>query len=567
MALLDWLVIGLFFIALIGIIVWVMRQKQNNAADYFLGGKDATWIAIGASIFASNIGSEHLIGLAGSGASSGMAMAHWEIQGWMILLLGWVFVPFYTRSMVYTMPEFLERRFNPQSRTILATISLISYVLTKVAVTVYAGGLVFQQVFGIDTLWGIDFFWIAAIGLVLLTALYTIFGGMKSVLYTSVLQTPILLLGSLIILVLGLKELGGWDEMMKICSGVEVNEYGDTMVNLIRDNNDPQYPWLGALIGSAVIGFWYWCTDQFIVQRVLSGKDEKEARRGTIFGAYLKLLPVFLFLIPGMIAFAIHQKYVGAGGEGFLPMLANGNVNSDAAFPTLVAKLLPAGVKGLIVCGILAALMSSLASLFNSSAALFTIDFYQRYRPNTDPKKLVHIGQAATVVIVILGILWIPVMRSVGDVLYLYLQDVQSVLAPGIAAAFLIGILWKRATAMGGMWALLSGLIIGLTRLGAKVYYSNADVIPGTDGSLFQYIFYDCNWLFFCGWMLVFCLGVGVIVSLCTKAPDPAKIQGLVFGTSTAEQRAATRASWNKWDVINSVIILGITAAFYIYFW
>lgn len=567
MALLDWLVIGLFFIALVGIIVWVMRQKQNNAADYFLGGKDATWIAIGASIFASNIGSEHLIGLAGSGASSGMAMAHWEIQGWMILLLGWVFVPFYTRSMVYTMPEFLERRFNPQSRTILATISLISYVLTKVAVTVYAGGLVFQQVFGIDTLWGIDFFWIAAIGLVLLTALYTIFGGMKSVLYTSVLQTPILLLGSLIILVLGLKELGGWDEMMKICSGVQVNEYGDTMVNLIRDNNDPQYPWLGALIGSAVIGFWYWCTDQFIVQRVLSGKDEKEARRGTIFGAYLKLLPVFLFLIPGMIAFAIHQKYVGAGGEGFLPMLANGNVNSDAAFPTLVAKLLPAGVKGLIVCGILAALMSSLASLFNSSAALFTIDFYQRYKPNTDPKKLVRIGQAATVVIVILGILWIPVMRSVGDVLYLYLQDVQSVLAPGIAAAFLIGILWKRATAMGGMWALLSGLIIGLTRLGAKVYYSNADVIPGGDSSLFQYIFYDCNWLFFCGWMLVFCLGVGVIVSLCTKAPDPAKIQGLVFGTSTAEQRAATRASWNKWDVINSIIILGITAAFYIYFW
>lgn len=567
MALLDWIVIGIFALALIGVILWVMRQKQNNAADYFLGGKDATWIAIGASIFASNIGSEHLIGLAGSGASSGMAMAHWEIQGWMILLLGWVFVPFYTRSMVYTMPEFLEKRFNPQSRTILATISLISYVLTKVAVTVYAGGLVFQQVFGIDTLWGIDFFWIAAIGLVVITALYTIFGGMKSVLYTSVLQTPILLLGSLIILVLGLKELGGWDEMMRICSNVKVNDYGDSMVNLIRDNNDPEYPWLGSLIGSAVIGFWYWCTDQFIVQRVLSGKDEKEARRGTIFGAYLKLLPVFLFLIPGMIAFAIHQNAIAGGGEGFLPMLANGNVNSDAAFPTLVAKLLPAGVKGLIVCGILAALMSSLASLFNSSAALFTIDFYQRYRPKTDPKKLVRIGQTATVVIVILGILWIPVMRSVGDVLYLYLQDVQSVLSPGIAAAFLIGILWKRATAQGGMWALLSGLIIGLTRLGAKVYYSNADMLPGGDGNWFQSIFYDCNWLFFCGWMLVFCLAVGVIVSLFTKAPEPQKIQGLVFGTSTAEQRAATRASWNHWDIINSVIIIGITVAFYIYFW
>ena len=568
MAFLDWLVIGIFALALIGVIVWVMKQKQNNAADYFLGGKDATWIAIGASIFASNIGSEHLIGLAGSGASSGMAMAHWEIQGWMILLLGWVFVPFYTRSMVYTMPEFLEKRYNPQSRTILSAISLISYVLTKVAVTVYAGGLVFQQVFGIDTLWGIDFFWIAAIGLVIVTALYTIFGGMKSVLYTSVLQTPILLLGSLIILVLGLKELGGWDEMMRICSSIEVNEYGDHMTNLIRNNGDANYPWLGALMGSAVIGFWYWCTDQFIVQRVLSGKDEKEARRGTIFGAYLKLLPVFLFLIPGMIAFAIHQQSLAAGGEGFLPMLANGNVNSDAAFPTLVAKLLPAGVKGLIVCGILAALMSSLASLFNSSAALFTIDFYQRFRPNTEPKKLVRIGQAATVVIVALGILWIPIMRSMGDVLYKYLQEVQSVLAPGIAAAFLLGVCWKRTTAQGGMWALISGLVIGLARLGAKIYYENAGVVPGgNESNIFQYLFYDVNWLFFCGWMLVFCLLVAIVVSLFTKAPAPERIQGLVFGTSTAEQRAATRASWNHWDVINSIIILGITVAFYIYFW
>lgn len=566
MQLLDWIVIALFFVALIGIIVWVMRQKQNNAADYFLGGKDATWIAIGASIFASNIGSEHLIGLAGAGASSGMAMAHWEIQGWMILILGWVFVPFYTRSMVYTMPEFLERRYNPQSRTILSLISLISYVLTKVAVTVYAGGLVFQQVFGIDTLWGIDFFWIAAIGLVLITAIYTIVGGMKSVLYTSVLQTPILLLGSLIILVLGLKALGGWDEMMRVCNAVVVNDHGDTMTNLIRDNRDPNFPWLGALIGSAIIGFWYWCTDQFIVQRVLSGKNEKESRRGTIFGAYLKLLPVFLFLIPGMIAFALHAKSTGAGGEGFLPMLGNGAVNSDAAFPTLVAKLLPAGVKGLIVCGILAALMSSLASLFNSSAALFTIDFYQRYKPNTSPSKLVRIGQGATVVIVILGILWIPVMRSVGDVLYTYLQDVQSVLAPGIAAAFLLGILWKRATAQGGMWGLIAGLTIGITRLCAKIYYSNAAAMPG-DSNLFKYLFYDVNWLFFCGWMFVFCLLVVFAVSLFTKAPDPEKIRGLVLGTSTPAQRVATRQSWNGWDIFHTVVIIGITAAFYIYFW
>lgn len=562
---LDWIVIGLFCVALVGIIVWVMHQKQDDSKDYFLGGRDATWIAIGASIFASNIGSEHLIGLAGAGASSGMAMAHWEIQGWMILILGWVFVPFYSRSMVYTMPEFLERRYNPQSRTILSLISLISYVLTKVAVTVYAGGLVFQQVFGIDTLWGIDFFWIAAIGLVVITALYTIFGGMKSVLYTSVLQTPILLLGSLIILVLGFRELGGWDEMMRICSNVTVNDYGDSMTDLIRSNNDPNFPWLGALIGSSIIGFWYWCTDQYIVQRVLSGKNQREARRGSIFGAYLKLLPVFLFLIPGMIAFALHQKSLAAGGEGFLPILASGMHNADAAFPSLVSKLLPAGVKGIVVCGILAALMSSLASLFNSSAMLFTIDFYKRFRPNTPEKKLVVIGQVATVVIVLLGILWIPIMRSVGDVLYAYLQDVQSVLAPGIAAAFLLGICWKRASAKGGMWGLLAGMIIGLTRLGAKVYYSTAGAAAGD--SLFKYLFYDLNWLFFCGWMFLFCLLVVIVVSYCTEAPSQEKIKGLVFGTSSPEQRAETRASWNKWDIIHTCIILAITIAFYWYFW
>ena len=563
MALLDWIVIGVFCCALIGIVLWVVSQKNDNSADYFLGGKDATWIAIGASIFASNIGSEHLIGLAGAGASSGMAMAHWEIQGWMILILGWVFVPFYTRSMVYTMPEFLERRYNTQSRTILSVISLISYVLTKVAVTVYAGGLVFQQVFGIEELWGIDFFWIAAIGLVVITAIYTIFGGMKSVLYTSVLQTPILLLGSLIILVLGMKALGSWDQMLQLCD-VKPNYEGatGTMIHLMRSNSDPQYPWLGALIGSAVIGFWYWCTDQYIVQRVLSGKNEKESRRGTIFGAYLKLLPVFLFLIPGMIAFALHQKYAGAGG--FLPLLADGTPNADAAFPTLVAKILPAGVKGLVVCGILAALMSSLASLFNSSAMLFTIDFWKRLKPETSEKSLVRIGQTATVVIVILGILWIPIMRSVGNVLYNYLQDVQSVLAPGIAAAFLLGITWKRATAKGGQWGLLSGIIIGLTRLGAKVYYSNA-----TDAadSWFKAVFYDFNWLFFCGVMLIVCCIVVIVVSLFTEAPSEQKIQGLVFGTSTPEQIEATRNSWNHWDIIHTVIILGFTVAFYIYFW
>jgi len=569
---LDWIVIAIFAAALIGIIVWVFRQKQNSSGDYFLAGRDATWIAIGASIFASNIGSEHLIGLAGAGASSGMAMAHWEIQGWMILVLGWVFVPFYSRSMVTTMPEFLERRYNKESRTILSMISLVSYVLTKVAVTVYAGGLVFKEVFGIESIWGIDFFWISAIGLVLLTAIYTVIGGMKSVLYTSVLQTPILLLGSLIIVVLGLRAVGGWDEVMRITSAVKVNEYGDSMTNLIRSNRDSDFPWLGVFIGSAVIGFWYWCTDQFIVQRVLSGKNETEARRGTIFGAYLKLTPVFLFMIPGMIAFAMAQKGVVINGEAFTLS------SSDAAFPTLVAKLLPAGVKGLVVCGILAALMSSLASLFNSSAMLFTIDFYKKYRPEATEKKLLSVGRMATVVVVVLGILWIPIMRSIGDVLYTYLQDVQSVLAPGIAAAFLLGVISTRPTPKGGMWGMIAGFIVGVLRLGAKVLYTSLAKGDGyTEVKLwaadthvtnwFYKLFYDVNWLFFSGGMLIFSIIVILVVSRFTKAASVEQVQGLTFSSASAEQKAVTRRSWNHWDIIHSAIILSITTAFYIYFW
>lgn len=560
MTTLDFIVIGLFTIVLIGFIVRALSKKQESSGQYFLDGRNATWVAIGMSIFASNIGSEHLIGLAGAGASSGMAMAHWEIQGWMILILGWVFVPFYSRSMVLTMPEFLERRYNSESRTILSVISLVSYVLTKVAVTVYAGGIVFKQVFGIEELWGIDFFWVSAIGLIFITAIFSIFGGMKSVLYTSILQTPILLIGTLIITVLGLKAIGGWDEVMRICSITPVNEYGDTMVNLIRDNRDPKFPWLGALIGSSIIGFWYWCTDQYIVQRVLTGKDERQSRRGAIFGAYLKLTPVFLFLIPGMIAYALANKEGGVMINGQLFQLTT----ADAAFPTLVSTLLPAGIKGLMVCGIISALMNSLASLFNSSSMLFTIDFYKKFRPNTSEKKLVRVGQLATVVIVILGVLWIPVMKSVGDVLYTYLQDVQSVLAPGIAAAFLLGITTKKATPKGGMWGLIIGFVIGLTRLGANVYYSNAGVVAD---SWFKGLFYDTNWLFFCGGMFVFCLAAILVISMFTKPATAEQIQGLTFGSSTPEQKAATRASWNAWDVIHSIIIIAITVAFYIYFW
>ena len=565
MAQLDWIILGLFCLALIGVIFWVLRKKDKNTSDYFLAGRDATWIAIGASIFASNIGSEHLVGLAGTGVESGMAYAHWEMHGWMILLLGWLFVPFYARSGVFTMPEFLERRYNTKSRSFLSIISIVSYILTKVAVTVYAGGVVFKDVFNIDyiTIFNqqVDFFWVSAIGLVLLTGLYTVLGGMKAVLYTSIVQTPILLAGSIAILVIGLTQLGGWGNLMEIVRGTDVtylNEAGeviyhsttDNMASLIRSPGDPKYPWTGVILGSAIIGFWYWCTDQFIVQRVLSGRDQTQARRGTIFGAYLKLTPVFLFLIPGMIAFALRQKG-----------LMNFDTN-DAAFSTLVKDLLPKGFTGIVVGGILAALMSSLASLFNSSSMLFTVDFYQKFKPKASEKHYVIVGRIATAVIVILGILWIPVMKNIGKVLYEYLQDVQSLLAPGIAAVFLLGVISKRTTPAAGFIGLVVGFVLGMLRLGLSIYFG--DTV--SDGFIYELIIAP-NWLHYEIALFVIVIVVMIIVSFFTERMDPAKIQGLYFGSATAEQRAISRASWSKWDVINSAIIIAFIIAFYIYFW
>ena len=547
--LLDWIVLGIFLLALVGIIVWVSRMKEDTSSDYFLAGRDATWVAIGASIFASNIGSEHLVGLAGAGASSGMAMAHWEMHGWMILVLGWLFVPFYARSGVFTMPEFLEKRYNSASRSLLSIISLVSYVLTKVAVTVYAGGIVFKEVFGIETIWGIDFFWFGAIGLVIITGIYTVIGGMKSVLYTSILQTPILLIGSITIVVIGLIKVGGWGELEAICSE-NPTEYGDSMMGLMRSPKDAEFPWTGVILGSAIIGFWYWCTDQYIVQRVLSGRNQKQSRRGTIFGAYLKLLPVFIFLIPGMIAFALNEK-------GLIDLQ-----DSDSAFPLLVSELLPIGLKGVVVGGLLAALMSSLASLFNSSAALFTVDFYKKYKPESSEKNLVYVGRIATVAIVVLGIAWIPVMKGIGKVLYEYLQDVQSLLAPGIAAVFLLGVFWKRATPKAGFAGLATGFVLGMTRLAFNIFGSSAQ-----EGTWYHAIWVAPNWLHYEIVLFGVCLMVIFVVSFFTERANEAKLVGVTYYSSTPEQRAATRASYNKWDVINSIVIIAIIIAFYIKFW
>ena len=537
---LDWAVLAGFMLLLVAVVVWSMLGKEKNTSDYFLAGRNAGWLVIGSSIFASNIGSEHLVGLSGAGMQSGMAMAHWELQSWIILLLGWVFAPFYWGSKIYTMPEYLERRYSSRSRTFLSFISLVSYVLTKVSVTVYAGGVVLKTLLGIDSLWGINFFWVAAMGLVLFTGVYTVLGGMKAIMWTSVLQTPVLIFGSLVILVVGLDKVGGFAELERI--------NGENM-HLIRSADDPNFPWPGVIFGSFIIGFWYWCTDQYIVQRVLSAKGIQAARRGTIFAGYLKLLPVFIFLIPGMIAFALN---------------AQGKIHvesADQAFAVLVTELLPSGVKGIVIAGLLAALMSSLASLFNSSATLFTIDFYKKFKPDASETKLLSVGRTATIVVVILGVAWIPVMQRVSGVLYEYLQLVQALIAPGIAVVFLLGVFSKRITPTAGFIGLVSGFVLGIMRLVLTIFRDQLD----PDGFLMSLV--TMNWLYYCSMLFLIILVLVIALSLVTKPASEEQLRGLTYGSISAEQRAEIRAGIDKWDIIHTFVILMITAAIYTLFW
>lgn len=537
---LDWVVLAGFFVVLAGVVVWSIVQREEDTADYFLAGRNAGWLVIGASIFASNIGSEHLVGLSGAGAQSGMAMAHWELQSWIIIILGWVFAPFYWSSKIYTMPEFLERRYSASSRTFLSFISLVSYVLTKVSVTVYAGGVVLKTVLGIDTLFGVDFFWVSALGLVVITGIYTVLGGMKAVLWTSVIQTPVLIIGSLVILVVGLDKVGGLGELERL--------NGEQM-HLIRPMSDPDFPWPGVIFGSFIIGFWYWCTDQYIVQRVLSAKGVQAARRGTIFAGYLKLLPVFIFLFPGMIAYALNAK-------GIISF-----ESADQAFPTLVATLLPTGIKGVVIGGLIAALMSSLASLFNSSATLFTIDFYKKFKPDSSEKHLLRVGRIATIVVVVLGVVWIPVMQLIADVLYEYLQLVQSLIAPSIAVVFLLGVFSKRITPTAGFVGLVAGFVLGMVRLVLTIF----DDSLAADGMLMSLV--QMNWLYYCSALFVLVAVIVVVTSLFTEPAPEAQLVGLTYGSISAEQKAEIRAGIDKWDIIHSVVIVAIIAAIYLRFW
>ena len=570
---LDWVIIAVGILA----VGWAVarsiqkHKKMMHGADSedFLFGKGEPWYIIGAAIFAANIGSEHLVGLAGTGAKSGVGMAHWEMQGWMILILGWLFVPFYQLmnnklGKIITMPDFLKNRYTPRTGSWLSIITLIAYVLTKVSVTAFTGGIFLESLLGLP-------FWYGAIGLIVLTGIFTVLGGMKGVMTLSAIQTPILIIGSFLVLFLGLAALGGgdighgWTAMIDYSKSLSVGADGiahGTNHMFHFETGDPlsdDYPGFWVFVGASIIGLWYWATDQHIVQRVLGQtKGEpsdvvmKRARRGTIAAGYFKILPVFMFLIPGMIAAALAAR----PDSGFTL------TNPDTAFGSMVKFVLPAGVKGIVTIGFISALVASLAAFFNSCATLFTEDFYKPMFKGKTEARYVLVGRLATVVVVVLGIVWIPVMMSLGS-LYSYLQGIQSLLAPAMVAVFLMGIFSKKITPKAGESGLIVGFLIGMARLITNILTNTGKTEMTGWFWTNTHWFWHTNWLIFEIWLLVFIMLFMVLVSFFTKKPTAAQIEFITF---TGDYKALVKQSWNKWDVIASAGVVAICGAFYWYF-
>ncbi len=579
---LDWIAIGAYFALLLIVAWWVILRSRDTADDYFLAGRNLGWWVVGASIFASNIGSEHLVGLAGSGCTDGVAMAHYELHAWCLLILAWVFVPFYARSKVFTMPEFLERRFSPTNRWVLSVISLVGYILTKIAVGVFAGGIVFRTLLPelqLDLGFVVmDSFWIGSFLVIILTGIYTVLGGLRAVVYTDAVQTVVLVVGSALVTIFGLKALGGWGQLRQIAGSDMFNLWkplipagmegtwapvmGETKIAWYFNGN---YPWLGMLFCAPIIGLWYWCTDQYIVQRALGAPNEQEARRGSIWASFLKLLPVFIFIIPGMICFALAKSgKIAELQESLYTAGVLDNEKCQAAFPLLVKHVLPAGVRGLVVAGLLAALMSSLSSVFNASSTLFTMDFYSKLKPGVSQHKLVWMGRIATTVMVIIGLFWVPVIQGARG-LYHYLQAVQGYLAPPIFVVFFLGIFSKRLNSKGCLAALVVGFLLGVFRLAVDTPVKLIEDFQYQEGSLL-WIVSNIYFQYYSVFIFLVCVIVMIAVSWWTSVPSYERISGLTYGTLNEEHRRLSRGSWDWRDVAASIAVLAVILAAYLYF-
>jgi len=542
----------LAYFLLIFCIGFYFARRGRTSTDYFLASRNVGWFAIGASLFVSNISTEHFIGLSGSGASTGLAVGHFEWWACLILLvLGWVFVPFYLRSNVFTMPEFLERRFSRSCAVYLASISIIAYVFTKISVQLYAASVVLERVAG----WSL---WKTAIVLVIATGVYTIAGGLAAVIYTDMVQTMILIFGAVLLTIIGLHRVGGFEALR---AAVPASYF-----HMIKPVSDPSFPWTGIFFGAPILGIWYWCTDQVIVQRVLSARDEGHAKAGAIFAGFLKILPVFMLVLPGIIAFALFRDLFKTGPDGSV-------LNGDIAYPTLILNLLPTGLVGVVLAALLAAVMGAMASVFNSASTLFTLDFYKKINPNASEGSLVNMGRVATAVMVLLGLLWVPFIHLISSQLYIYLQSVQAYISPPIASCFVLGILWTRLNASGAISSLLTGFVLGAVRFVLELAY------PGGAGAADSIRWLVAmNFLHYAIFMFVVCSVVLIGISLVTPAPDRKKLAGLTFATvgekmdvvpvtpSATFKPAAETAMEHRINIVFSVALFLTVVGLWIYF-
>ena len=527
---LDLVILVAYFGVVFGIGAYFFRRARTSTG-YFLADRSVGWVAGGASLFASNISSEHFIGLAGSGASSGLAVGHFEwLAVFMALALGWVFVPFYLRSGVYTMPEFLERRYGPACRWYLTSVSVLAYVLTKISVSLYAGSIVLQQVIGWD-------FYTSALVMVVATGIYTIFGGLAAVIYTELLQAVVLIAGAVVLTVIGLGEAGGF-------AGLRASLPAD-FFHMIKPSSDPAFPWTGIFFGAPILGIWYWCTDQVIVQRVLGAKSEAHARGGAIFCGLLKVLPVFILVLPGLIARALYPDVTG-----------------DSAYPTLIVRLLPAGLVGVMVAALMAALMSSLAATFNSASTLVTFDVYKKLRPAATEAELVRSGRLVTVVMVGLGILWVPFITRLSSEVFIYLQSVQAYISPPITAVFVLGLFWTRANRSGAIAALVAGAVIGASRFVLELNAQSSWV----SGSPILHWFASINFLHFA--VLLFAVSVAILVagSLVTRPETLEKLRGLTFATIDPGERARVPTPITRLQGVLSAALALFVIGLWVYF-
>ena len=520
----DTVIIALYFAAVLGIGFYHSRRKTTTT-EYFLAGKHVGWFAVGATLFATNIGSEHFIGLAGTGATSGLAVGCYEWSAsFCLIALGWLFIPQYLRSKVFTMPEFLERRFSSGARWYLTIVSLVAYVFTKISVSLFAGGILIREIFGWD-------YMTSAILLVIATGVYTVSGGLAAVIYTDLFQAFVLLGGAGLLTYLGLGEVGGFAGLREALPA--------DFFHMIKPISHRDFPWLGTTLGTLILGTWYWCTDQVIVQKALSARSVLDARIGTIFAAALKILPVFILVLPGLIAKALWAD----------------DVTGDNAYPLLVLRLLPPGLMGLMVAALLAALMSSLSSVFNSCSTLITMDIYRKLHPEAGERRLVWVGRLSTVVVVGLSIAWIPFIRYLDDEIYQYLQSVQAYVGAPITATFLTGILWRGATARAALVTLIFGGLIGAGRFILDILHKAMGYDLGSLTAIVEFSFLNFSVIVF-----FLCVALMVGVSRFGEKPVLARIAGLTLDWSgaerTAEPAAQTRMTVATVLVACTVLIL-----------